>query len=255
MSRSPVRSAAHTRGFTLVELLIVLGIILVLVGLFLTSGKNAREQANRAACANAMRQAAMGLLAYAQDNDGRFPVAAVAGVPVPEDWVYWQNVPYREIEKSPILKYLRGQAANALRCPSDDTSARRTNPPYPYSFVMNQLFSGSYEVNGAKVRLQAVVEPSRKILMIEEDERSINDGAWDPDSFGSAQEGAIATRHDNRREGWESFRGRPGLQRPDRTDQGNAAFADGHVDFVSRADTWQKMYFDPRKAHPKDTSR
>lgn len=271
MNRNPIRPAVHTRdftlvelpavsrrgraAFTLVELLIVIGIILVLAGLFLTSGKNAREQANRAACANSMRQAAMGLIAYAQDNDGRFPVAAVVGQEVPEDWIYWQNYAGREVAKSPILKYLRGQAANSLRCPSDDPSVRPTTPSYPYSFAMNQLFSGAHEVSQAKLRLQAVIEPSRKILMIEEDEASINDGSWDPERFGTAQEGAIATRHDNRRDGWESFRSKPGLQRPDRADQGNAAFADGHVDFVSRADTWQPMYYDPRKSHRKDMTR
>ena len=64
---------AHLRGFTLVELLIVVGIITVLLALLMPAVRRARESAQRAACASNLRQLAAGVHAYAIDNDGQIP--------------------------------------------------------------------------------------------------------------------------------------------------------------------------------------
>jgi prepilin-type N-terminal cleavage/methylation domain-containing protein len=60
-------------AFTLVELLVVVGIIAILVAILLPSLIKARESAIRVACMSNLHQAHIGLTMYAQDYRGRVP--------------------------------------------------------------------------------------------------------------------------------------------------------------------------------------
>jgi prepilin-type N-terminal cleavage/methylation domain-containing protein len=65
--------SSKREAFTLVELLVVIAIIGMLAGLLLPAARAARERARQTACMNNLRQLAIGLLMYRQDNEGKNP--------------------------------------------------------------------------------------------------------------------------------------------------------------------------------------
>src|SRR2546423_10412296 len=74
------RSNHTTRGagaFTLVELLVVIGIIALLVSILLPTLGRAREKANQVKCAAQQRQILQGMILHANDHRGWMPLAGL----------------------------------------------------------------------------------------------------------------------------------------------------------------------------------
>jgi prepilin-type N-terminal cleavage/methylation domain-containing protein/prepilin-type processing-associated H-X9-DG protein len=63
----------YTSGFTLIELLVVIAIISILAAILFPVFARVRENARRTSCASNLKQLALGMLMYTQDNDGGLP--------------------------------------------------------------------------------------------------------------------------------------------------------------------------------------
>ena len=85
------RAALQARGFTLVELVIVMAIIAILAGLLLSALARSKEKGRSTQCANNLRQWGMAYRMYADDNDDFLPrrgqgVQPLVQIDRPTDW-------------------------------------------------------------------------------------------------------------------------------------------------------------------------
>jgi type II secretory pathway pseudopilin PulG len=132
-------------AFTLVELIVVLGIIIMLAGLLFPLIGRAREAGKRAQCLGNLRSLTQAWLAYASENNGRF----CSGFPntgdnpggiTPGFYWGWVNTtppnPLDIVRRGNLWHYLNDTAV--YRCP-DDTTDTTINP---FSYAINGYLAG-----------------------------------------------------------------------------------------------------------------
>jgi prepilin-type N-terminal cleavage/methylation domain-containing protein len=181
-------------GFTLVELLVVIGIIAVLIGVLLPALSKARRQANLTVCMSNQKQLVNALLMYCGDNGGRFPGGPgyfkKNGVLQPftrglAAWDTESRNPYscnQDEDNGPtwLAKYV-GKSKKIPGCPAEpdvkdtgyDNTSNRTNYWYPLSLVYKpeEMISpaGPYNATFFQtcMKLTQVRHPTQKCVIIE----------------------------------------------------------------------------------------
>ncbi len=123
-SISPGKSD-HNRAFTLVELLVVIGVIALLLAILLPALSKSRESAIRVQCASNLRQWALGLTNYCNNNKGLYHYngPAIPGVPVGGAHLGWTSSVVQQFFQDYLFKNqtLSDRAKdNVLFCPAQD---------------------------------------------------------------------------------------------------------------------------------------
>jgi prepilin-type N-terminal cleavage/methylation domain-containing protein len=243
------------RGFTLVELLVVVGIIAVLIGVLLPVLSKSRAAANRAVCLSNIKQLYNGILMYCNDNHGHFPTCAYARdgsafIHYPDDWLWWEA--NRNLDDSAIAKYVgRGdKLKQLLRCPGDRFDGRKARPgissgqgPYLYSYAMNDYVGKNRKPYGQWGRSKLVWwrSPWKKILLTENDEEQVQHG----------QPATGYTSPLTQRHGTVVFRGNVAgfKEMTSGTKHGSnvsTAFMDGHAEGIDQNFAFDPNLFEPR---------
>jgi prepilin-type N-terminal cleavage/methylation domain-containing protein len=140
-----VNRTSRQRGFTLVELLVVIGIIAVLISILLPSLSAARKQAKAVTSLSNLRQIGIGLVQYRIENRGYYPLAAWASLPG-RPRMRWADAIYpymknTEVYMSPALDEIERQRMNK---PFNHTCDPAANPGI---IAGKTIFFGGYGYN------------------------------------------------------------------------------------------------------------
>jgi len=217
------------RGFTLVELLVVIAVVAVLAAMLLPVLSRARESARKAACQSNLRQIGTAFRLYASDYDGLYPCNGDRNLWMGRNWrvVLQSYLPGGRMQSLPpgYSQPLQVQHSDVLLCPSDERAVQvweRTSYAYSAAFfhAPEQINSLASVLQGSScANWQAIVRGIQSLPTVPQSEASL---------VFLAQKALSAEWLSNH----DKFSGDCGFWSWDGS--ANYLFADGHVKFLRR---------------------
>lgn len=219
-----------SKGFTLVELLVVISIIGLLAGLGIPAIKKGLDAGKAAKCANNLKQMGVGFQRFAAENEGKLPLVWLNdGYP---GWPGWDVLilDYLEVgtRNSSGNRVYSENMATPLLCPSDTC---RTNIFYNMGPFGNLRYSYRLNISSQDqahipLRINQLVSPSKSILVCDGEFKYYHHVSQNPaltDSKGSLSRGNSNNVATARHSG-----------------AANYLFVDGHVEKLKWAETWDR---------------
>lgn len=226
------------RGFTLVELLVVVAIISLLIALLLPAVQQARQAALTMTCQSNLRQAGNAILMYVNEHRGIMPHRYDNGATPSTRW--WKQIaPYLGIPlgSNPIGWYIGilRPVPNVLECPNPNVDLATGNAAwitYAYSYHYHYNFPQGDPPPRLFLRHNQIRSPWQKIML-----RDSNQGDTFYPQVADWNEKTLFGKHGKT----VQVKNMEGLYSQARATF-NALFADGHVENILEADVGPTKY-------------
>jgi prepilin-type processing-associated H-X9-DG protein len=139
-------------GFTLLELLVVIGIIVVLIGILVPTFLKVREKARLTACQSNMRQLTVAWASYATEHGGMM----IYTVAAPQGWVT------DPVQNGLLYSYVK--SSGVYRCPTDP----RDPIQVPWSYAINDYLNGSHNfLQSTATNVNEIRQPSKTFVFLD----------------------------------------------------------------------------------------
>ncbi len=224
----------ESAGFSLVELLVAAGIVVILVGVLLPGLSQAREQAKAACCRSNLRQLALANGFYAQESGGVYVPGASDFLSNLHRWHGERSSVYEPFVSShgPLVRYLGPEGAIRV-CPAFCPDSKGF-----------EAGNGGYGYNNAYIGVQTAMDRRGKVIVVNDRAGAAADRVKHPgetalftdSAFG---DGGLIEYSFAEPRFHPSYRSRadPSIHfRHART--ANVAWCDGHVSGERRTFTW-----------------
>jgi len=233
-------SLQRRRAFTLVELLVVIGIIALLISIIMPALNRVRDQAIRVKCMNNLRNIMSAVIMYSSENKGIMPYCNWGGMPAGHvGWLYKDPIipDERHAETGIVYHYLKER--QIFKCPVHTEIRTRGPSEYLTSYLMNGAVQdyGEYPPTMRLGNRIAKFKVQHVILWESGETNLMNNGP--PFNDGSSYPGEWLTeRHGT---GWRVVGGAA-----KGTGGASIACTDGHVEWMSHKEYEKEERRDPR---------